>query len=59
MQPKREFDVDEAAQAVVNACTIALQPSLIACRVRCAVIAQMGLYKWHDSCAASSPRNSY
>jgi hypothetical protein len=25
MQPKREFDVDEAAQAVVNACTIALQ----------------------------------
>ena len=25
MQPKREFDVDEAAQNVVNACAIALQ----------------------------------
>ena len=25
MQPKREFDVDEAAQDVVNACAIALQ----------------------------------
>jgi hypothetical protein len=25
MQPKREFDVDEAAQNVVNACAMALQ----------------------------------
>jgi hypothetical protein len=25
MQPKREFDVDEAAQDVVNACAMALQ----------------------------------
>jgi hypothetical protein len=29
MQPKREFDVDEAAQDVVNACAIALQRSSV------------------------------